>query len=407
LNKTEYKSIAIGLYLWILIGGILILTTSETALSQSENNDYSQDLVVGELFGKIDPRDLWQFIQNGYYPVLSTNSAPEIGKIKDSDQEVIYQVRYPGANFSKHPRRIIFKFFESENSLIAAMIKEEIDFVITESYATAEEVIKSTASFTIHFRYKNPNHVKMIAYNNQNSILKNPNVRRALTYAIDRNYILEKILGRTAYLADGPLSHESMLHISGVNEYKFHPRKAIQLLLEDNWKDSDGDDILDKNGLPFRISIIYEKGVSLEEHLATRLKIAWNKIGVDVIRKPLIKSEIKKNLLEGNYDATLTSHIFEETIESFEAFFGSKSPENILGYKNRRVDHLISLYKLQKEPGSRRVMLQAILKQVNVDQAGAFLFFLWIDRYFVNRNKFANFQAKGKLLPFTEWELRN
>jgi len=247
----------------------------------------------------------------------------------------------------------------------------------------------------------------MIAYNNRHYILKNPIIRQALTYAIDRSYILEKILGHTAYFADGPLSRESRLHISGLDEYKFNPRRAIQLLQQDSWNDSDRDDVLDKNGTPFRITIIYEKGVFLEEQLASRIKINWNKIGVDVIRKPLLKGEIKKNLQAGNYDVTLTSHIFEETIESFEAFFSATSNENILGYKNRRVDHLLSLYKIQQESASKQLMLQAILNQINTDQPASFLFFLWVDRYFVNRNKFTNFEARGKLLPFTEWKIKN
>ncbi len=367
------------------------------------DSNYSRDLVVGELSGRVDPADVWNMIQTNYYPVLSNNT--NIEKVNDSSRELIYKVNYPEGNFSDHPGQIIFKFYESENSLIAATITEEVDFAITESYTAAEEVDKSTSLFRVHFRYKDPNHVKIIAFNNQHYILKNSNVRQALTYAIDRNYILEKVLGRAAYLADGPLSRESRFH-APVDEYKFNPRKAMQLLHQDNWIDSDGDGVLDRNGQPFRISLIYEKGVLLEEQLATRIKIDWNKIGIDVIRKPLVKSEIKKKMEEKSYDVILTSHIFDETIESFEAFFGSTSDENFLGYKNRRVDHFISLYKIQEEPTSKKLMLQAIQKQVSEDQAAAFLFFLWVDRYFVNQKKFTNFLLKGQLLPFTDWKLR-
>ena len=385
------------------MGFILSLLINKSAVSQFKDSDYSRDLVVGELSGRVDPVDIWNMIQTRYYPVIGNNTNLE--KVKDSSQEQIYKVNYPEGNFVDHPGRVIFKFYDSENSLIAATIIEEIDFAITESYGAAEEVDKSTSSFRVHFRYQNPNHVKLIAYNNQNYILKSAAVRQALTYAIDRSYILEKILGRAAYLADGPLSRESKFH-APVDEYKFNPRKALQLLHQDNWIDSDDDGVLDKNGQPFRISLIYEKGVLLEEQLATRIKIDWNKIGIDVIRKPLVKSEIKEKMKERSYDVILTSHIFDETIESFEAFFGSTSDENFLGYKNRKVDHFISLYKIQKEPTSKKLMFQAIQRQVSEDQAAAFLFYLWVDRYFVNQKKFTNFMSKGQLLPFTDWKLR-
>jgi len=405
INKI-HKSIIYYLCLPIFLSGVFIFLTDKTALSQDLNNKHSHELVVGELSGRVDPADIWKLIEQKYYPLLSPDLNIKVAKIKDTKKEVAYRIIYPDGSFANHPQRIIFKFYESENSLIAAIITEEVDFAITESYDAAEEVDKSTSSFRVHFRYKNPNHVKMIAYNNQHYILKDAELRQALTYAINRSYLLETILGRAAYLADGPLSRESWLHIS-VDEYKFNPKKALQILAQNNWYDSDRDGVLDKGGQPFRVSIIYERGVLLEEQLATRIKIDWNKIGIDVIRKPLMQSEIKKILATKNYDVILISRIFEETIESFEGSFSSNAAENIFGYKNRRVDHFISLYKMQQDPNSKRLMLQAIQREINKDQPATFLFFLWVDRYFVNRKKFTSFQLNGQLLPFTQWEFRN
>jgi len=406
LIRKSYISIncALILFLW---GGLSTCVLSGASFAQIDTKYVSQDLIVGEVLGKVDPGDLLKLIQSNYYPVIRKNSGIELKKVKSSDREVIYQVLYPDKNSSNRPTRIIFRFFTSEHSLIAAIITDEIDFAITESYDAAEEIHKATSTFLIHFRYKDKNLVKMIAYNNQHPILRKKNVRKALTHAINRKYIFNKLLRQNGYFADGPLSDESKLHISGLDEYKFNPKKALQLLRNENWQDSNGDGVLDKNGQPFRISIIYEKGVLLEEQLATRIKIDWNKIGIDVIRKPLIKNEIKNRLAQQNYDVLLMNYLFEETINSFESFFKSTGSENILGYKNRRVDRLMNLYKMQKPPSiSQKVLLQAIQKQINEDHPAAFLFFLWVDRYFVNRNKFTNFQLKGELLPFTEWNLK-
>jgi len=405
LNKESYISIK---YLFLLIecGVILFLLQTKTSFSQVDKNESSRLLIVGELLGKVAPEDISRLIQSNYYPVLRTNSEIKLDRVDSSPQQVVYQVIYPNENYLNRPKQIVFKFFESEYRLIAAIITEEIDFAITESYEAAEEIDNSTSSYTIHFRYPPPNFIKLIAYNNQHHILKNEKIRRALTYAINRNNIFSRLLRQQAYLADGPLSNESKFHTSGLDEYKFSPRKAIQLLQNENWKDTNGDGILDRNGKPFQFSITYEKGVLLDEQLVTRIKIDWNKLGIDVIRNPLFKSEIKKRLAQKNYDTILMNHLFEENIESFEAFFKSTSKENILGYKNRTVDSYIDLYKIQA-PSTQKVLLQAIQKQINEDHPAAFLFFLWVDRYFVNRNKFTNFMdQKGLLLPFTEWNLK-
>jgi ABC-type transport system substrate-binding protein len=374
-------------------------------MSQTRTYNVQRDLIVGELIGKVDPDDLVRLIQTNYYPIFSNKFKVDLIKEEISEREIIFRVVYPNSELSSdHPARIIFKFFESEQNMIAGIITEQVDFAITESDESAEEIDKSTSAFKVNFRHKPPNLVKFIAYNNQHPILRNKNIRRALSYAIDRNYILARILRQVADLADCPYTDESKFYVSGLDEYKYNPRKAMQLMQAENWIDANADDVLDKDGIPIRISLTYEKGVLLEEQLATRIKIDWNKLGIDVIRNPMIKSEIKKVLAQKSYDVLLMSHKFEETIDSIESFFKSNSSNNILGYQNRKVDQYIYNYKLA-EPVTQNVLLQAILNETNKDNPAGFLFFLWLDRYFVNRDKLKNFQdLNGLLLPFTEWK---
>ena len=391
----------------VVLLSIYQILLSGDGLAQIRMNSAHSDLIVGELIGKIDPVDLELLIQHDYYPIYRNNVKIDLLKDDSSEREIIFRVIYPNSEASdRHPARIIFRFFESEQSLIAGIITEQVDFAITESDEIAEEIEKSTSAIKVNFRRKPANLVKYIAYNNQHPILRNENVRKALTYAIDRNYIYARMLRQVADLADGPYSKESKFYISGLDEYRYSPRKAMQLMAGENWIDTNNDDVLDKDGIPLRISLKYEKGVLLEEQLATRIKIDWNKLGVEVIRNPLAKSELKKVLAQRNYDVLLTNYKFDESIESIEAFFKSNSQNNILGYQNRKVDQYIRNYK-RAEPITQNVLIQAILNEVNKDNPAAFLFFLWLDRYFVNRNKFENFQDQnGLLLPFSEWKLK-
>lgn len=402
----KYFKLNHGLLRLASFSSVFWLFLSQISFSQLQQPNYAKDLIVGELLGKVDPDDLCQLIRSNYYPVIRNNSDITIEKRDSSMSEVQFQIHYPTESLVKRPDRIIFKFFESEHRLIAAIITDEIDFAITESYETAEEVDKSTSSFKIQFRYRPPNFVKMLAYNNQHPILKNKSVRKALSHAINRNDFFNRLLRQQADLADSPLSRESEFHASHLDEYKFNPKKSVQLLLEENWTDTDGDGILDKDGKPFRLAITYEKGVLLDEQLVTSIKIDWNKLGIDVLRNPLIKSEIKKRSSYQNYDVLLMNYLFGENIDSFEAFFKSTSKENILSYTNRKVDRYIELYKII-EPLSQRVMLQAIQNEINKDNPAAFLYFLWVERYFVSHIKFSHFQDEnGQLLPFTEWRLK-
>ncbi|MDZ7317603.1 MAG: ABC transporter substrate-binding protein [candidate division KSB1 bacterium] len=399
--------IIVGYLLLLIKGGVLVVvllwnhSQAQTALPTPW-----RDLIVGELSGRVDPDDLEELIRRNYYPALLDELGIELERAESSNDEIIFSITYPAPVESNRPARLIFRFFESEQRLIAAIITEEVDFAITESDDAAEEVDRSTTSVSVSFRYKPANSVKLLAFNNQHVLLRNASLRKALSYAINRSYMFDRILKGRAFLADSPFSQESPQHLTGLEEYKFNPKKALQLLQNENWRDTNGDGILDKNETPFRVSLIYEKGSLLDEHLVSRIKIDWNKLGIDVVRLPLPKNEIKKRLLARNYDVVLMNYQFEETVESLESFFHSTSKENFVGYRNRTFDRYVALYKAARDPMSRKMLFQALQHEINKDNPVAFLFFLWLERYFVNRNKFSVFQdSAGRLLPFTEWKI--
>jgi len=389
---------------WLPLSIVLLFFVEENKLLAQNQ---SRDVIVGELLGRVDPDDVPEMIKENYYPMISNRIDVNFQLVQKSSYELIYQLIYPQAASGQHPERVIFKFFDSEESLAAAIITDKIDFAVTESEEIAQEVHNATTSIFIHFRYKKLNYVKMLAYNNGHFILQEPNVRKALTYAIDRNYIKNNILKQRAYLADGPISDSSKFHVSSLEEYHFNPQKANQLLRSENWIDTDGDGILERNSMPFRINITYEKGVWLEEQIIRRIKIDWNKLGIDVIRNPLTRDEMKANLAARDYDVMLTNQQFHDTIQSFGAHFLSTSPENFLAYNSRTTDRYINLYKQMESPVTQKTIFQAIQNQINKDHPAAFLFFLWLERFFVNRMKFEHYVTKKKeLLPFCEWEFR-
>ncbi len=367
-----------------------------------------RDVIVGELFGRVDPDDLDQLMQTNYYPTFSKNKNIVYKLEKRTRREVIYRIEYPSYLSAGHPERIVFKFFDSEQSLAAAIITDKIDFAITESDEIAQEIHDATGAFFIHFRFKKPHFVKMLAYNNAHFILRNKNIRKALTYSIDREYIRKNVLNTQANFADGPISDDSKFHVSNLEAYKFNPRKAFQLLRDENWLDTNGDGIIEKNTMPLRINLAYEKGVLLEEQIARRIKIDWNKLGVDVIRTPMTKEKMKANLAGKDYDVILMNNPFQDNIKSFSENFMSKSQNNFLAYNSRTTDRYISTHKNMDSYTSKKLMLQAIQNQINKDHPAAFLFFLWLERFLVNRTKFENFVTKKKeLLPFSEWKFKD
>jgi len=387
-----------------MFGVILFTIFFDPAMAAAQTRN--RDLVIGALFGKIDPDHVIDHVESGYYPLSDENIEVSLEMVERNHNRLIYKILYPGRRASRHPRRLVFQFFESERSLAAAMITDKIDFTVTESDEIAEEIAKSTKSVYIHHRFKDTNFVKMLAYNNKNLILKDSAVRKALTFAIDRKYILSIIFKSRAFYANGPISEESENHMAELKGYKYNPREALSLLHNSNWRDQNRDGILDKNNRSFRVTIIYDKGALLEEQIARQVKIDWNKIGVDVVTIPLGKKELKKRIARRDYEVILMGFIFGDDFESFRKYFYSTSINNFLGYHNSTTDKYIDQYH-NVSLSSRVTMFQAIQSQISKDYPAAFLFFPWLERYIVNTSKFNNYRTRTRsLLPFVYWNCK-
>ena len=184
----------------------VVLISHPILISQQLDELNNHTLIIGELSGKVDHNDITNLLKTDYYPISRTPNKTPFRVVKNSPLEVI--IEYID-NFPYQPRKILFRFFSSEMTLVASIITDEIDFFKTESVKMAEEVHKSNPTIRVIFQNKPNNLVKMIAYNCRHAIFRNKNVRNALSYAVNKQYILSKLLDSRANIASGPAQPKS------------------------------------------------------------------------------------------------------------------------------------------------------------------------------------------------------
>ncbi len=369
------------------------------------NHQSVRPIVVGELIGRVDIRELQIPTRDGRFTVaVGGNGRPfEIVNSTPQILEVQYLASYPLDQI--HPNKITYKFYDSERALISALILEEADFAVLENEASAAEVSQANSHFLPYPLSMEPNTVKLIIYNHRNPLLRTAKVRTALAYGINHEHIAKKIiLGGKADIARGPFDEKSPLYNPGMESYKFNPKLAIELLLEAGWADSDGDGILDKGGVPFRISLSYQKGLSIDEEISRQIKINLIKIGIDVTPRPLPKSRINDQLASGDFDAVLLDYTFQDNIESLQAFFSADGEKNYMGFRNSTFENYLKFYYEVQDPARKETLIKSMQAVINREQPVTFLYFKWLTHYMINVNKFDNFRdARGQVRPFDEW----
>lgn len=389
------KSYSQTLLLSVLIGSLF-----SNVLAADENC-----IRIGMLKGRTAPEDITILSNNSFIKLFSKEGEEEFRLTKRLDDEIVFAINNSGGESS--PDRVEFKFFQNENALIAAIATGQLDFVQIEDEEIVFQIDRATKDVSIRWAYKPPHMVKMIAYNCNHPILRNGLVRQALSYAINKTGIIKKMLKGKADKADGPFLSSSNAYVNKPRAFNYNPKLAIELLQSMGWTDTNRDAVLELNEIPFCFNIFYEMGVSLDENIIRSIKQNLNEIGVDVKPLPLEKKEIKSRLQSGNYDAVLTEHQFEESIQSISEFFFPAHPNSYLNYYSSAIRIRYSLYSQQSTPEKREFYFRSIIKTIIDEQPVTFLYFKWIHYYVINYQNITNFlDEAGKLRPITSWTIR-
>jgi peptide/nickel transport system substrate-binding protein len=171
-------------------------------------------------------------------------------------------------------------------------------------------------------------------------------VRQAMNYAIDKDLIIEAIYGGKAVALPGPLSPNNNFVDKALKPYAFDTEKALALLAEAGWKDSNGDGMLDKDGANFSFTIDTEEDFrTVSEAVASQLRA----IGIDSTVRIWEWSVITPLLKAGEREAFLDSwgdSAFDPVGHMEAKWHGlvADTPYgrgNFSGYNNTRVNELI------------------------------------------------------------------
>jgi peptide/nickel transport system substrate-binding protein len=140
---------------------------------------------------------------------------------------------------------------------------------------------------------KSPYHYySILLYNTHHPLFENPLVRRALTHAIDRNYIVNNILNGMADVVAGPMGNQSVWHDPDLKPLLYDPALALNMLEKAGWSTDPQTKSLVKNGKPFAFELLLPSGSKPDLRIARFIKLQLNEVGIRVHLKALPYSEL-------------------------------------------------------------------------------------------------------------------
>ena len=217
-----------------------------------------------------------------------------------------------------------------------------------------------------------------LGYNLNRPMFQDRRVRQALTYAIDKQEIIDGVLLGYGQAATGPYKPDAWVYNSDVPKYAYNPEKARELLAEAGWADSDGDGILDKQGAAFSFTIVTNQGNDLRSKAGEIIQRRFREIGIDVQLRIIEWATFLKEFINpGNFDATILGWSGGPEPDQFEIWHSSKTGPrqlNFIGYKNPEVDMLLEKGRRIFDQQERKKVYDRFQQILAEDQPYTFLF---------------------------------
>jgi len=184
-----------------------------------------------------------------------------------------------------------------------------------------------------------------LGYNLRNPLFQDRRVRQALSYAINKQEIIEGVLLGLGKAATGPYKPDTWFYNPDVMKYPYDPEKARILLAEAGWKDENGDGILEKEGKPFAFTIITNQGNDLRAKTGEIIQRRFKEVGIDVkLRVIEWASFLKEFINPGNFDATILGWSGGPEPDQYNIWHSSKTGPrelNFIHFRNAEVDDLL------------------------------------------------------------------
>ncbi|MBE2239529.1 MAG: peptide ABC transporter substrate-binding protein [Caldilineaceae bacterium] len=167
-------------------------------------------------------------------------------------------------------------------------------------------------------------------------LFSDPNVRKAIFHAIDREAIVEGLMEGTVQIANSAISPTSPYHNPDVPVYAYDPAQAAQMLDEAGWTPG-ADGIREKDGERLSFTIINRNSRPERTAIAQAIQAMLKDVGVEVKFEDLENAAWLQRWLSTDWEAIIGGWIIPAD-PSLTALYACEGSNNFTGFCNPELD---------------------------------------------------------------------
>jgi peptide/nickel transport system substrate-binding protein len=292
--------------------------------------------------------------------------------------EHIILERFDGFFLKDKPtvNRIIVREFKDPSSLLLAFERGEIDMnlVLTDP-KDAERARKIAGATVIDNAGFGIGPLVWLAFNCKNPKLSDKRIRQAISFAIDKDYLVKTLFAGFHTRSIGPITDKSPYFNAGVERYDLNIQKANQLLDAAGLKPGAG-------GIRLSLTLDTIPGDAGMRTAMEYIKASLTKVGIDVsLRSSPDFPTWARRISSFDFDMTVDSvwNWGDPVIGVHRTYLTSNIRQGVIWsntqqYSNPRVDDLLALAGKERDQAKRKGFYAEFQKLVVDDAPIAYLY---------------------------------
>ncbi|MBM2803503.1 MAG: extracellular solute-binding protein, family 5 [Deltaproteobacteria bacterium] len=315
---------------------------------------------------------------SGPYKFQAWKTGQEVELVRDSKYWGSGKPEVDQAYLDRHKYRVINNLDAALTSLKSGALDSMNLQPLQHMQQTGAERFKK--DFDKH-EYFSPNYT-YLGWNNDHPIFQDKRVRKAMTYLANRKQMVKTILFNLGQVIDGPIYFHRPEYDKTLASIPYDPKKALELLNESGWKDTDGDGILDKTidgkKVPFRFEIKFNSGNATRKSVALTMQDELKKHGIAVTVRELDWTVFLSDVKERKFDAMILGWQMSVTEpDAYQVWHSSQAANkgsNHIAYKSPRVDKILEDYRREFDAKKRVDLYREFQRILHDEQPYTFLF---------------------------------
>jgi len=243
-----------------------------------------------------------------------------------------------------------------------------------------------------------------IGWNNAHPIFRDKRVRQAMTHLTPRESMVQNLLFGLGETVEGPIHKFRPEYNHDLKPYAYDPDRALELLEDAGWADTDSDGILDKvidaEKTPFKFEFLVNSGNQIRKDIALVLQNELQDIGIVCEVRELDWSIFLDRIKNKDFAVCTLGWSGGPAFppDAYQIWHASQAEgqgSNFISFKNAEVDSILEAYRQEFDMDRRIALYKRFQEILHEEQPYTFLWQQRVARAYSRRFEGVNWYPIG------------